>query len=391
MSRQHRPIRVTLLSADADPVSGGWGRMTYDYTIELAKRREVEVKLLLPEKASVPRSLEQVVEVSTCLRPFRENFRRRPDLLVRYLVVAPDRKTDVVHSLVEFPYALTAARLANGRPYLVTGHGTYSVIPLLQWPEAPVFRYALRKASAVVVPSQFTAEAVSSRARLLRPPVILHNGVDVVRFSPAPPRLDTRLSLGIPDGTLMVLSVGALKRRKGQDILIRAFAEVASKHAEAHLVVVGSGEAGPLQASAASLGLAGRVHITGQMNDDQLLELFRACDIFALLPRREHWNFEGFGLVFLEAGACGKPVLGTSSGGVPDAVLDGETGLLVPEDDVDAAALGLERLVRDQSLRKRMGEAGLQWARQHSWAWYTGEMIELYRRSLADSRPLDTP
>src|SRR4030095_8235244 len=98
----------------------------------------------------------------------------------------------------------------------------------------------------------------------------------------------------------------------------------------------------------------------GTINDEDLPELYNLSDVFAMISRArlEHSDVEGFGLVFLEANACGKPVVGGSSGGVPDAVVDGVTGLLVDPHDVQGVAGALEKLLNDEELRKRRGEEG---------------------------------
>jgi phosphatidylinositol alpha-1,6-mannosyltransferase len=99
----------------------------------------------------------------------------------------------------------------------------------------------------------------------------------------------------------------------------------------------------------------------------QLPELYRACDLFALTSRSLPESVEGFGIVYLEAAAFGRPLLAYETGGVSEAVLDGETGLLAPEGDVEALSRALARLMEDATLRQRLGDAGRVFARKFSW------------------------
>ena len=111
-------------------------------------------------------------------------------------------------------------------------------------------------------------------------------------------------------------------------------------------------------------------------------ELYHACDLFALLPRRDHGHFEGFGLVFLEANACGKPVVGTRSGGVPDAIVEGKTGFLVDEEDEEAAAAAILRVLVDPTLAEYLGDGARAWASEHSWSAYAERLVRMYQSAI---------
>jgi phosphatidylinositol alpha-1,6-mannosyltransferase len=151
---------------------------------------------------------------------------------------------------------------------------------------------------------------------------------------------------------------------------------------DVHLAIVGDGDDEPLRRQAAELGVRAVVHLLGGVTEPDLVALFRTCDLFALLPRVDRGNFEGFGLVFLEANACGKPVIGTRSGGVPDAIVDGETGLLVEEDDAAGAAAAMQRVLGDPVLAARLGDGTRRWAAEHSWSGYASRLVSLYERAL---------
>lgn len=177
---------------------------------------------------------------------------------------------------------------------------------------------------------------------------VIHNGIDFERLTGAA-STDLRQTLGIAADALVIGAPGSLISRKGLDVLIPAFRRLTGP---AHLMIAGTGPEQPaLMRQAAELGMADRVHFIGF--SDTIADFYRACDIVALASR-----VEAFGLVLAEAGFCGRPVVATRVGGVPEVVADGETGLLVPPNDVAALARALQRLADDPALRTRLGQAG---------------------------------
>ena len=110
----------------------------------------------------------------------------------------------------------------------------------------------------------------------------------------------------------------------------------------------------------------------------QLAALFANCAVFALTPRYLNHEFEGYGLVYLEAGLYKKPVVGSLSGGVPEAVIDGETGLLVPENDHRAAAVAIIKILKNSELAERLGEGGYRLAKERNWDSYIDKVIKIY-------------
>jgi glycosyltransferase involved in cell wall biosynthesis len=124
------------------------------------------------------------------------------------------------------------------------------------------------------------------------------------------------------------------------------------------------------------------VFFLGAVSDAELRELYRKASVFVLTPQQEGLHFEGFGLVYLEAGAYGLPVVGTSSGGVPDAVQDGVTGLLVDPQDVEGAAQALLRLLHNPELRREMGRANRRLSEALTWERCAAEYDRAYRSVL---------
>ena len=206
------------------------------------------------------------------------------------------------------------------------------------------------------------AKAMSPQAaaRMVR----LAPGVDVATFRDARPA-------EVPAGGPIVLCVSRLVPRKGQDTLIRAWPAVRQAHPAARLLLVGGGPyRDTLERLAGELGVSGSVTFTGSVPDGALPGYYAASDVFAMpcRTRRAGLDVEGLGIVYLEASAAGLPVISGDSGGAPDAVLDGETGYVVPGRSVTALAERITGLLADPDRARAMGQRGLAWVEQE-WDW----------------------
>ena len=137
----------------------------------------------------------------------------------------------------------------------------------------------------------------------------------------------------------------------------------------ARLVIAGGGEqTNALRKLAKEIGVDQKVEFLSSVGEEKLHELYRSCDVFALTPRRVGDAFEGFGVVFLEAGAFGKPVVASRSGGAPEAVIENKTGLIVPENSPVETAKAIIRLIIDRDLSARLGNGGHAHAKAHRWS-----------------------
>jgi phosphatidylinositol alpha-1,6-mannosyltransferase len=194
------------------------------------------------------------------------------------------------------------------------------------------------------------------------PAVVIPPGVDTARFRPLDQaaKAAMRSRLGLPHEGRLVMSISRLVRRKGMDVLIRAAALLAPARPDLCVAIGGGGrDRDRLERLARDTGAP--VRLLGRVPDEDLPGAFACADVFAMLCR-DRWarlEQEGFGIVFVEAAACEVPQVAGDSGGARDAVIDGETGILVrrPGDPTEVAA-ALARLLDDDSLRRRMGVAG---------------------------------
>jgi glycosyltransferase involved in cell wall biosynthesis len=203
---------------------------------------------------------------------------------------------------------------------------------------------------------------------------VIENGVDAAGLDRTQPRAiaerrRVRAERGVPEDAFVWTFVGRLETQKGTDILVDAFARAHGPGAtgsgarrDARLWIVGDGaQRGPLEARAREAGIADRVHFAGAVFDAS--PFYWGGDGFALLSR-----WEGLPLALLEAQAAGLPVVAAAAGGIPEAVMDGTTGLLVPKEDPLAAATALLRIEDDAALATRLGYEAARQAREE-WSW----------------------
>jgi phosphatidylinositol alpha-1,6-mannosyltransferase len=212
----------------------------------------------------------------------------------------------------------------------------------------------------VIVNSRFTAAAAIRHGAAPDLVRVVHPVVDASRFDCRRSGLEIRKRYRL-DGRQVLLTVGRLVPRKGHDTVLRALPELLRQVPEAHYLVVGEGpERDKLEAYATELGLIDRVTFTGHVRDEALPSYYSAADLFVMVSRErpELGDIEGFGIVYLEASAAGRAVVAGRSGGVPDAVEDGISGILVEPDDPHRLAETLGRLLQDRNLRERLSRGG---------------------------------
>jgi phosphatidylinositol alpha-1,6-mannosyltransferase len=219
---------------------------------------------------------------------------------------------------------------------------------------------ALRRMNVVIAVSRFTADFLVDQVGVAPDRVrIVPPGVDSMRFSPA----------AVAPHDPYIFAAGRLIERKGFDRLIDAFAILHKRFRDYRLKIAGTGpQLDELKAQVAALKLKGSVDFLGPVDDAALVQCYRGCRLFAL-PNRTlaDGDTEGFGLVFLEANGCGKPVVGGRAGGTTDAIRDGETGLLIDGQDVDAIAGAIEWLLTDDDFYDRCAQEAIEQARTFTW------------------------
>lgn len=186
---------------------------------------------------------------------------------------------------------------------------------------------------------------------------VVMNGTDPNRFFPKPVD-DLKLRLGLSQKKIL-LTITRLVSRKGIDTVLKALKILGDDFRDLHYVIVGEGDhRSELLRLTEELDLGNRTTFTGRIDPDLLNDYYNLADIFVMPTKTVPPDIEGFGIVFLEAGSCGKPVIGSTSGGISSAVIHNETGLLVNENDPDELALAIKKILSNPDMASRMGKKG---------------------------------
>ena len=359
-----KEVKKTLFfTIDFPPMGGGMSRHSLDAAIALRQVKEPVIVL-------APRACcDKEFNVDAGLTVARLRGIATGEIFDNYL------RSVIIFFLYGLYYCLTRrvqAILANtwsiagvaaflikktlGIPYFVFAHGLDIYAPQANTKASKLMRLVLQNASMVIANSHFTANLVKSAIGGQERIVVLNPVVDIKRFMPSASFFDKKV-----EGKKVVLTVARLVESKNHETLIRAFAKAVKIIPEAVCRIIG---AGPLESQLRelvnALDLADKVIFTGNVPDSQLAAYYYSCDVFVMVSKeiKERGEVEGFGIVFLEAAACAKPVIGSKSGGIADAVIDGDTGILVDPLNEDEIARAIIRVLQDEKLANRLGENG---------------------------------
>lgn len=252
------------------------------------------------------------------------------------------------------------------------------------WPFAPaayarVRKKALDSVDGLISISRYSEGLARDIGVQTRGEVVLL-GVDPNRIMPGDAAA-ARKSQGL-EGRRILLSTGRLVPRKGVDTVLQALPKIRAALPDVLYVVVGDGpDRERLQALAAQLGVQDAVRFAGRVSDEDRVQLYSACHAFVLAAREERPDVEGFGLVLLEASAAGKAVISTNSGGVPEVVIDGTTGLITASGEPGAVADTVIRVLGDDALCESLGRAGREHVEQKAnWDGVASRMHQLLTR-----------
>ena len=281
-----------------------------------------------------------------------------------------------------------------GLPFIVYAHGNdILAAETAAWHGA---RTALSKAAVVLANSSYTAGLLKSRLGVRDERVrLLHPGCDTARFFPGEAHAEPFDDVpALRSAAPVLLTVGNLVERKGHDLVIKCLPELRKRWPDLRYVIVGDGPSrGSLAALAQLLGVPDAVCFVGRVSAERLPAFYRRCDVMVMPSRlrADRSDVEGFGIVFIEANACGKPVIGGRSGGVEDAILDGVTGFLVDPASIEDLTLRLQLLLSEKALAARLGAQGAARAAQElSWqavAKRVGDIVDAVAERGADTRP----
>lgn len=362
-----------IFSFDYPPNDGGIARLGSAITAEL-NRRGIDLHVLTQACGSekLPDNDGQIRTIRvTARRPWRE-LRALQRLMMQH--------DKFCLSGIWYPEGLLAL-LARCQPLVILAHGAELYPPDQKWRRTlwgSLRRYVLKRANLVVANSNFTAQLVESVAPGAAV-VALPLAVDHNQFCPQP-RAATRAKWHVMEHQRVICSVSRVHRFKGHETVLNALAKLTPEHRSSFVyLVAGKGpDIDYFQQRARELGVADQVRWLGFVSDDDLPSLYSASDVFVLMTMEipEERAVEGFGLVFLEAQACGTPVIGARTGGIPDAISHGDGGWLLDQDDANGLAGLLLDLQRHPETFREMGlRARQRVEREFTWDHYMDRFI----------------
>lgn len=287
------------------------------------------------------------------------------------------KNSDIVHAIDVWPNGFYARLISFGlkKPIIIIALGTYSVAPFYSW------RRSLMKwtydGTQLATISDYTKEKILEIIPGINIKVIFP-GFNLNFWSS-----DFVVSEEISRLKPFILSVGALKPRKGYHNSIEAFSIVAKKFENLNYVIVGQGEessyAKKLKEIIKENSLEKRVFfISNGVDDNELLGFYKNAELFVLTPVEENCHFEGFGIVYLEAAASGLPIVATYNSGATSATKEGYNSILVPQNDSQRTADAIIKILSDDALKINLKNNSREWVKEFSWEKIIKKYIEIY-------------
>lgn len=371
-------MRIALITNEFLPHAGG-SRIYYYNLYKRVSTMGDEITVLTSKVRGWERFDEQ--EQTSSFR-IKRNFKSLPDLSYSNLpkIVGPMlistgfsvfHRPDVLYCGDLYPQGVIAVILKKllRIPFIAYCHGEDITLTAERRFQPLLRNLIYRSANAIIANGEFAVQGLLSNgiegAKIHK----ITPGLDTSLFYPEEPKVELRQRYGIGNGELVLMTVARLVSRKGHRRVIRALAELGGTVPPFKYVIVGRGPLeAELRALTDELKLGDKVVFAGFVADDQLNQHYNLADVVVMPNTGDDGDVEGFGMVFLEANAAGKPVIGGRSGGTSEAILDGQTGYLVDPSDDQELRKALHSLLNDGNLRRSMGAAGLKRARtDFSW------------------------
>jgi glycosyltransferase involved in cell wall biosynthesis len=353
-------MRVLLISSTASEKSG-WGRLS-NATIDALRAEGVEVSVLTDEKKWTSSNF-----LKMCLAARRQ---------------AAD--ADIVHALDGWPYGVygLAAVLGTRKKLFINGIGTYSVAPLYSFVRGTLLRLAYARARKIFCISAYTKTQLQEAGVAKDKLEVVHLGTSALPHISKEFIDEVRASNNIPaDAYPIILTVGAIKDRKGQFDTFKAAAALKEKYPNIFYIAAGGKEqeayAEEMSAYAAKNGLDKNLLMLEHADDRVIAALYSLSTVFALnsTTDAQSHHFEGFGLVVLEANRFSKPAVGSRGCGIEDAIKDERTGFLCNQRDPKDIARKLERVLEDY---ERLSLSAKEFSEQFSWEKTAASYMDFY-------------
>lgn len=356
-------MKKLLILTRSLSVTEGQGR----YSIELIKQlaSDYEITVFTSEK---PHSFEtelNKIDLKIHTLPAIDQLTKLSTYLLSTLRLLPYfLKTDFVHFFSDYPYCTFFFFIPSFvKPRFITAHGTYAVAPLDNRKSRFLLKQSFKVAKRVICISNFTKLQILKRINLKNIKVI-NNGINLDKFKKVNKKNNPHEK--------MILSVGNLKHRKGYHISIPSIIQVKKKYPNIKYYIVGSkpddSYTHQLKEIIRKKNLEKNIIFLQNLDEDELLNLYYKCDLFLLTPILVASNkFEGFGLVYLEANACGKAVIATRDCGAEDAVRDNYNGILVAQNNIQDTSQAIIKILNNNDLKSKLERNGQAWVKGFDW------------------------
>lgn len=367
-------MRILLISSEFPPGPGGIGTHAYQLSKQFIR---IGAQVLVVTNQDYEEQ-DQIIKFNNEQSFSIVQVKNRPLLLIKAFEWIKELwrwtafwSPDIILSTGTRSSWVTAILAKIHRvPWLAVGHGSEfgGMLNIAK----RLTRWAFNQADAVVCVSQYTRKVMHKFGVAPKKEKVITNGADDENFFPDKTGSSKSIlkEFGLDVDNFVLLTVGNVSERKGQEVVIRALKKILYRHPGTHYLLAGlPTEKAKMDQLSADLGLQDHVHILGKIDTDTLLRLYQACDLFVMTSRRLFdGDVEGFGISVIEAAMCGKPAVVSRESGLAEAVVDGITGLYVPENNPDKTAEVINHLLENLEDRLLMGEKALQRARRrYTW------------------------
>jgi|GEM_PF-2760632 len=389
-----KSIKIGYIVPSLDDTTG-WGRWACEFLNHIVKRG-IEPVLWAPRSAEIrlsslsfkcqthfilPELFDYMQSISGILR-FRKIFDLR-----RF--VQTETNISLVHSLDAHPWGIYGYLLTRtlGIPHVITTHGRYGYIACNKVIDRIVYKHIIKSATKMITVS----DAVRKEILKYFSSSIASQNIETILNA-----VDSENSIGgknysLKTGPPVIISVTRFIPVKDIETSLRAFNIVRGKYPDAIFLIIGPGDGlnnfyYRMISELIDKEKIGGVKILGRIGKAQLGELYMEADLLLHTPRTLPDDFEAYGLIITEAGLYGLPVVATRSGGIPEVVIHGESGILVDERDYRSAAEAILTILEDREKAKWLGEKGREIALSRNWTWYIDQQMKIYDEVLKVSR-----
>lgn len=378
-------MNILLFTADFPPVVGGI--QTYSYEIAKHLHELGEDVIVLAPKDNGYKEFDIKQDIKIIRKWLPSNYYLMVIISFFYLIYYTKKyRVNLVHCATWLPCGVSSFLLYKffKKPYLVTAHALEILDAQRSNFRKRIMKYVLINAQKVIAVSNYTKSVIINYFNIPNEKVeFIPHGVDHQKFRPTSDYSDIDKKHNL-EGKKVILTVATLLYPyKGHDRVIKAMPKVLEKVPNAIYLIVGEGPLiKNLEKLVKELNLEEKVIFAGYVAEADLPKYYNACDVFCMPSGGDEkkGHVEGFGLVYLEANACGKPVIGGRCGGTVDAIVDGETGLLVNPQDIDEIADALIKLLSDEKYARSLGTNGKRRVEQEfNWRLIAEKTREVYK------------